>query len=115
MSACLRVCLFYVVAGTDIRYIARLYVYLYTFFLLIWLLTLALLLHLSCFAFCVLNFVFRKGSFLYCLLPFAFELSAFYFCLLCLNFCIFYFGFGFSHASSMIKRHLNTDRQLIAY
>ena len=66
------------------------------------------LLHLLCFAFCVLNFVFRKGSFLYCLLPFAFYLSAFYFCLLCLNFCILYFGFGFLNASSMIKRHLST-------
>ena len=65
-------------------------------------------LHLLCFVFCVLNFVFRKVSFLYCLLPFAFELSAFYFSLLCLNFCILYFGFGFLHASAMIKRHLST-------
>ena len=27
---------------------------------------------LLCFAFCVLNFVFRKGSILYCILPFSF-------------------------------------------
>ena len=53
---------------------------------------------------------------------------AFYFCLLCLKFCILYFGFGFSHASSMIRRHPSTpsnfgsrqtdrqaERQLIAY
>ena len=46
-----------------------------------------------------------------------------------LNFCILYFGFGFSHASSMIKcipvplqilaadkhTYIQTDRQLIAY
>ena len=84
---------------------------------------LAVLLHLLCFTFCVLNFVFRKCSFLYCVLPFAFLLSAFYFCLLCLNFCILYFGFGFSHASSMIKgisvplqmlaTDKHTDRQTI--
>ena len=65
----------------------------------------------SSFVFCLLclKFCFRKGSFLYCLLPFAFQLSAFSFCLLCLNFYILYFGFGFSHASSMIKRHLSTS------
>ena len=98
------------------------------FYLFIWLVSLALLLHLLCFAFCVLNLVFRKVSFFYCLLPFAFLLSAFYFCLLCLNFCILYFGIGFSHASSMIKRqpstpsnfgirqtYIQTDRQFIVY
>ena len=78
--------------------------YLHTF--LCFNLSLAFLLHLLCFAFYVLTFVFRKVSFFYCL--FIFLLSAFYFCLLCLNFCTLYFGFGFPHAISMIKRHLST-------
>ena len=85
----------------------------------------------SSFVFCLLCFKFwlQKGffpllSFVFCVLTF----SVFYFCLLCLNFCILYFSFGFSHASSMIKTHLSTpsnfgsrqtyiqtDRQFIAY
>ena len=76
-------------------------------------LSLTLLLHLLCFALCVLNFVFRKVSFLYCLLPFAFYFSAFDFCLLCFNFCILYFGFGFSQASSMIKG-ISVNLQILA-
>ena len=131
LSFCLSVCLSVLCCCVN-RQSLYLQGYMCTYILFFIDLTFIFVPFTSSFMFCLLCFVFRKGSFLYCLLPFAFSLSAYYFCLLCLNFCILYFGFGFLHASCMIKSlgisvplkfwqqtnihtYRQTDRQMIAY
>ena len=109
--------------------------YLYTFFIhstfIFGPFTSSFVFCLLCFKFCLQRGFFPLLSFAFCVLTFSFLLLSFVFKLffVCFNFCILYFDFGFSHASSMIKgipvplqilaadKHTDrqTDRQLIAY
>ena len=95
LPVCLSVCLSYVVAWTDNRYFARLYVYLYTFFIDM---TFIFGPFISSFVFCLLWFKFclQKGSFpllsfAFCVLTFSFLLLSFVFNLLYIVFWLWVF------------------------
>ena len=82
LPACMSVCLSAQCGGVNrqVLYCKAIYVLIYILFF--WLLPLAFLLHLLCFAFCVLNFVFRKFFYIifFCLLRFNFQLFTFVVC-----------------------------------
>ena len=96
VSACLRVYLYYVVAWTDNRYIAMLYVYLYTFFIDLAFIfgpfTSSFVFCLLCFKFCLQKGFFPLLSFAFCVLTFSLLLLSFVFKLLYIVFWFWVFA-----------------------
>ena len=107
LPACVSVCLSVLCGGVNRQslYCKAICVLIYFFFID---LTFIFGRFTSSFVFCLLCFKFSLQKGFFPLLSFAFCVLTFSLLLLCLNFCILYFGFGFSHASSMIKRNFST-------
>ena len=96
LPACLSVCLSNVVAWTDNRYVARLYMYLYPFLIHLTFIfgpfTSYVVFCLLCFKFCLQKAFFPLLSFAFCVLTFSFILLSFVFKLLYIVFWLWVFA-----------------------